>query len=227
MFILVNLWKGLFQPSATVWICLFRIKSVWVYKQVLKPIQAVYKCTYCLSIIVSMSLVIMHIFTLHLHLPYPNMSLLLYKCPGPICSNTPCFISLGVSARLRSQDGLQNGFKNKNSYKSTNCFNINHSKGAHFQSSQRIYFNNEMERCPMHITALALIYAAEWGDAVICAQEENTQPFSDGIQLCSVAVLPAHLASFMIHLESYARTLYLAVLIFYWSYLIYDHQSPK
>lgn len=31
-----------------------------------------------------------------------------------------------------------------------------------------------MERCPAHITAWALIYAAEWGDAVICARGENT-----------------------------------------------------
>lgn len=31
-----------------------------------------------------------------------------------------------------------------------------------------------MERCPAHITAWALIYTAEWGDAVICAREENT-----------------------------------------------------
>lgn len=31
-----------------------------------------------------------------------------------------------------------------------------------------------MERCPAHITAWALIYAAEWGDAIICARGENT-----------------------------------------------------
>lgn len=31
-----------------------------------------------------------------------------------------------------------------------------------------------MERCPAHITAWALIYATEWGDAVICARGENT-----------------------------------------------------
>lgn len=70
-----------------------------------------------------------------------------------------------------------------------------------------------MERCPAHITAWALIYAAEWGDAVICARGENTQPFSDGIQLCSVALSQP----IWLHLQSswsHTRTLYLAVFIF-------------
>lgn len=70
-----------------------------------------------------------------------------------------------------------------------------------------------MERCPAHITAWALIYATEWGDAVICARGENTQPFSDGIQLCSVALSQP----IWLHLQSswsHTRTLYLAVFIF-------------
>lgn len=41
---------------------------------------------------------------------------------------------------------------------------------------------------PAHITAWALIYAAEWRDGIICAREENTHSFSDEIQLRSAAL---------------------------------------
>lgn len=69
----------------------------------------------------------------------------------------------------------------------------------------------------MLITAWALIHAAERGDAVICAREENTHSFSDGIQLRSAALSQP----IWLHLESSwgrAHTnVRLGCLRFYWS----------
>lgn len=101
------------------------------------------------------------------------------KCPKVPSKETlkGCASSPRMSLRAwNHKSGLEKFPKIKVSTKGSHCGKYQLFKRCwHVQSRQEIYFSNEMERCPAHITAWALIYATKWGDAVICARGENTR----------------------------------------------------